>query len=199
MKLKYRSYIIAGLLLIAAGCAVTDFDRSADFSRYRTYAWGKAEVDVKNPVHDSKLINKNIKATVENEFAKRGITRNDRSPDFLISYHTYTEQKERTTGGNYYGYPFSLFRFYPYGFGWGIPYGLQTPPRMETVTEGTLIIDVTDSKTKDLVWRGTVTGTVDNVSGLQRQIRKGIKAILKKYPVKTNEPLPLIKDEDAIS
>jgi hypothetical protein len=201
MKANYR-YLMAGLLLFfLASCAVTDFDRSADFTRYRTFAWGKSEVNVKNPVHNSDLINKNIRATVENEFAKRGITRNEEAADFLVSYHTYTEQKEQTTGGNYYGYPFSPFSFYPFGFGWGwgMPYGMRTAPRMETITEGTLIVDVTDRKTKELVWRGTVKGTVDNVSDLQRQIRKGIKAILKKYPVKTSEPLPLVQDKDVIS
>jgi hypothetical protein len=197
MKTQLYFVIVGLLLLVATSCAVTDFDRSADFTRYRTFAWGKSEVNVKNPVHNSKLINKNIKTTVENELAKRGISRNDRNPDFTISYHTYTEQKQEATGGNYYGYPFSPFRFYPYGFGWALhPYGTATPRTM-TFTEGTLIIDITDSKTNELVWRGTVSGNVDNVSNLEKQIRKGIKAILKKYPVTPQQPLPL--DKDAIS
>jgi hypothetical protein len=67
-----------------------------------------------------------------------------------------------------------------------------------TFTEGTLIIDITDSKTKELVWRGTVSGNVDNVGDLEKQIRKGIKAILKKYPVTPQQPLP-VEDKDAIS
>jgi hypothetical protein len=200
MKTKIYSYATVGLLLlVATSCAVTDFDRTADFTRYRTFAWGKSEVNVKNPVHNSKLINKNIKTTVENELAKRGISRNDKDPDFMISYHTYTEQKQEATGGNYYGYPFSPFRFYPYGFGWGFPYGWNSTPRTITITEGTLIIDITDSKTNELVWRGTVSGNVDNVSNLEKQIRKGIKAILKKYPVTPQQPLPAMEDKDAIS
>jgi hypothetical protein len=202
MESRYKFYLMAGLLvLFAASCAVTDFDRSADFTRYRSFTWGKPKVNVENPVYKSDLISKNIRTTVESEFAKRGIVRNDRSPDFVISYQTYTEPRERTTGGNYYGYPFSPFMFSPYrffGWGWGIPYGWGAPPRTETVTEGTLIIDITDSKTKELVWRGTVKGDVDNVSDLQKQIRKGIKAILKKYPVTPQEPL-LLQDQDAVS
>lgn len=205
MKQKLRQYTIAAFLLVfLASCAVTDFDKSADFSRYRTFAWGKGKVDVDDPVYKSELITKNIRNTVENEFAKRGIVRNDRNPDFVVTYQTYTEKKERTrVGYPYAAHPFGPFGFYPFGFGWAfpywMPYGGYAAPITETVTEGTLIIDITDSKTKQLVWRGSVKGEIDHVSSLRKQIQKAIKAILKKYPVTPREPLPLIYNEDAIS
>ncbi|MBT1703359.1 DUF4136 domain-containing protein [Chryseosolibacter indicus] len=185
------------LLLLIASCAVTDFDRKVDFNRYKTFAWGESEIKVENPLHKSDLISKNIKTTVENEFAKRGISYNSKNPDFLVSYHTYTEKREETNSNNYfYGpyMPFS-FRYIPFGYGWGFPYGWSNNYRNYTYTEGTLIIDITDRKTDEVVWRGSVSGNVNNTGNLQKQIRKGIKAIMKKYPVRANEELQLPDDK----
>lgn len=196
-----KVYAIAvSLLFIAAGCAVTDIDRTANFYNYRSFDWGKPVENVDDPVYKSELITKNIRSTVEKEFAKRGITRDKTDPDFIVSYHTYTKEKQGTRNRNYgygpfaYG-PFFPWRFYSYYYGWGFPYGY---PEQTSYTEGTLIVDITDSKTDELVWRGTVKGNVDNISSLQKQIQKGIKAILKKYPVTPQEPLTL-PDEKVIS
>jgi hypothetical protein len=67
-------------------------------------------------------------------------------------------------------------------------------PQHYTYTEGTLIIDILDTKTNEVVWRGTVAGKVDDVANLQKQIDKGIRAILKKYPV-TPDTAPVLMDK----
>jgi hypothetical protein len=201
MKRVINFYLIfAALLLLVTSCAVTDIDREVDFNRFKTFAWGTSEIKTENPVYNSDLINKNIKTTVENEFAKRGINYNSESPDFLVSYHTYTEQKQETSQNNAFYGPFMPFGFgfYPFGYGMRFPYGWSNNARTYTYTEGTLIIDIKDKKTDEVVWRGTVSGNVENVNGLQKQIRKGIKAIMKKYPVPAGEQLQL-NDEKVVS
>lgn len=190
------------LMLALASCAVTDIDRKVDFNRYRTFAWGEAEINVENPIYKSDLINRNIKTTVENEFAKRGITYNAKKPDFLVSYHTYTEKKEETTRNNTFYGPFIPFGFgyYPLAYGWRFPYGYgwSNNYRNYSYTEGTLIVDIKDRRTDEVIWRGSVSGNVNNVKNLQKQIQKGIKAIMKKYPVPVMDDIQL-KDEKAIS
>jgi hypothetical protein len=194
-KIKINIAIAFAALMMLSGCAVTDFDRGVNFSAYKTFGWGSGDVKVDNPVYESGLIHKNIRTTIEEEFAKRGIVQDRTDPDFIVSYHTYTEKEQRASGRSYYRYPF----FYPYGFypfaygwgwGWGVPYG-YSEPRTYTYTEGTLIIDVSDAKTDELVWRGTVKGKVDDVKNLQKQIAKGVKAIMKKYPI-TPADSPLV-------
>lgn len=191
-KLNFSILAIA-MLLFASGCAVTDFDRSADFKSYRSFSWGEAELNVKNPVYSSDLIDKNIKRTIESEFAKRGISYNEGSSDVVVSYKTFTEQKQESYGSpyGYSPYPFFRYGFFPYGLGWGYPFYYGNNNRVKTVTEGTLIIDITDRATNELVWRGSIEGDVDDVKNLQKQISKGIKAIMKKYPVTPDEPLRL--------
>jgi hypothetical protein len=191
--------VMITLLLVAEGCAVTDVDRKADFNRYRTFSWGASEIKVENPLYNSDLINKNIKATVENEFAKRGIVLDRKHPDLLVSYHTYTEKKERVTSNYPYYGGFYPWGFYPLGFGWGYryPYAGYGGMQPRHYTEGTLIIDIADGNTKEVIWRGTVSGNVDNVKKLERQIEKGIKAIMKKYPTPAPDKIQL-PDKDAI-
>jgi hypothetical protein len=200
MKTSKIYILLTGLFLFGlGGCAVTDMDRSVNFTKYQTYSWGDSEVEVKNPLYDSDLINKKIRTTVENEFAKRGIVANPQNPDFLVRYHTYTEEKERVSGGYNYGYPYFPLRFYPYAFGWGYPYHWMSPQMKSDYTEGTLIIDIVDRQTDELVWRGSVSGNVDDVSGLKKQIEKGIKAIMKKYPVRPDDALRIGNGAETIS
>jgi hypothetical protein len=186
------------MLTVLASCAVTDIDRSADFTQYRTFNWGKAESRVTSPEYKSDLIDKKIKTSVEKEFAKRGIVHNRKNPDFVVSFQTVTEKKAEHTGPYYYGFrPFYPFSFYRYG-GFGFPYW-GAGPSMYTYTEGTLIIDIRDKATNELVWRGSVNGNVNNVAGLQKQLDKAVKAIMKKYPIRPEEAFPVQKDVKDIS
>ncbi len=197
-----RSYLVIALALVMglSGCASlvsTDLDRSANFSQYRTFGWLPAEVKVKNPVYNSQLIDRNIKYAVEQEFAKRGIAQSQAQPDLLVKYHTFTEKKEQSYS-NYSPYPFyggwgmMPFRMgwgWPYyGYGaWGGPWGGNGFNREQTYTAGTLVLDVIDNRSNELIWRGSVEGDVDNVNRLQKQVDKAVQAIMKKYPVKPGD------------
>ncbi|MFZ6009549.1 MAG: DUF4136 domain-containing protein [Bacteroidota bacterium] len=180
-------------LALLAGCAITDVDRTTDFGRYRTFAWGESEVEVDNSSYSSEMIHRHLKAAIENEFAKRGIMPVQRKPDFLVSYHTYTEKKEQVSAVShppYYFNPFYPFYYYSFRyspFGWYVPYTWVSAPHTTVYTEGTLVIDITDRKTKELVWRGMVSGNV-NRGDLEKQLNKAVKAIMKKYPVEKVEP-----------
>src|SRR5688500_13232068 len=95
--IKKINILLTGVLVtVLTGCAVTDIDRSANLGALKTFSWGKSEMKVENPAYKGDLIDKNIKSTIEEEFAKRGIVKETSTPDFLVSYHTYTEKKEQT-------------------------------------------------------------------------------------------------------
>ena len=58
------------------------------------------------------------------------------------------------------------------------------PPRpFERMKEGTFIIDMYRAEDKQLVWRGTVTGTIsDNPRNNEKNIVKGIAKMFEKFP-----------------
>ncbi len=193
MNVRHLLMLLGVLLFVGlAGCAVTDYDHTVDFSRYKTFAWGESNVDVSHPLYDGDLIHNRIRRAVEEEFFKRGIVKTHSNPDFIVQYHTYTEEKRRPSGVYPYYYPYG-FRYYPFGFGWFPYYWMPPPPPpvQHEYTEGTLVLDIIDNDTQELVWRGSVTGNVENVAALRKQIEKGIRAIMKKYPVSPDAPLRL--------
>jgi Domain of unknown function (DUF4136) len=79
----------------------TDFDKTVDFGKYKTYAWLKNDIRVgNNPIYNSQLINRNIRENVEMELAKRDmvLASDTLTPDLLVSFHTYTEKKHTSSG-----------------------------------------------------------------------------------------------------
>jgi hypothetical protein len=175
-------------MLVLSSCAVTDVNREVNFNQYKTFGWGKAEISVNDPAYKSGLISSKIRKSVKAEFERHGLRYTKNNPDLVVNYETFTKEKEQMSAGMY-GYPYYPGRFYrgfyPYSWGWGPygPYGMYGPGgQVYQYTEGTLIIDVFDGKSKEHVWRGLVKGNITDVKGLQKSIDKGVKAIMKKYP-----------------
>ena len=50
-------------------------------------------------------------------------------------------------------------------------------------TEGTVLVDVFDPKTKDLLWRGQgVAAVSDNQAQYEQELKKTVAAIVDKFP-----------------
>ncbi|GAB3260631.1 DUF4136 domain-containing protein [Larkinella harenae] len=169
----------------------TDSDHSVDFSKYKTFAWCTPDIQVgRNPIYNSPLITQNIEHTVTDELAKRNITMLPENPDLLVGFHTYTEKKTQSVPNSptltpmYYPFGFrGGWRYFPYGFGnW--PYQWNTGFHNTQYTEGTLILDIVDAHTKQLIWRGVIAGAVDSPSRIEKEVAKGIHKIMREYPVK---------------
>src|SRR4051812_7971258 len=156
--------LAVAMMLLLGSCAVTDMNHDVNFNQYRTFGFTAADIQVNNPAYKSQLISSKIRKDVVTEFEKHGLVYAKENPDLLVSYTTFTQDKQQNSlGYGYGGYPMMwgwgrpMFWGYPYmgygGYG-GYPYHY---------TEGTLIIDVTDAKTNEQVWRGLVKGNVNDV------------------------------------
>ncbi|MEI9921497.1 MAG: DUF4136 domain-containing protein [Bacteroidota bacterium] len=176
--------LAVAMTLLLGSCAVTDINHDVNFKQYRTFGFSTADIQVSNPAYKSGLISSKIRKDVITEFEKHGLVYSKANPDLLVSYTTFTQDKQQNWSG-YGGYPMMMgwgwrgpmYWGYPYmgygGYGGGYPYHF---------TEGTLIIDITDAKTNEQVWRGLVKGNVNDIKALSKSIDKGVKAIIKKYP-----------------
>jgi hypothetical protein len=198
-----RIYIVLLFALLLWSCAVTDIDRSVNFSELRKFDWGKSEISVSHPLYKSDLIEKKIRNVVTAEFGKKGIAQDTKDPDFLVSYRTHTEKKKEQRPAYPAFFPYSFRGFYPYPFygyfGYRFPAAYGFPGKVREYTEGTLILDILDADTGELVWRGSVSGNVDNAKNIQKQIEKGVRAILKKYPaVDPDEKKDILPQKDVI-
>ncbi|MBF9236339.1 DUF4136 domain-containing protein [Hymenobacter sp. BT683] len=183
------------LLLVWLGaCAPTvavEQRPGTDFSQYRTFAWAETEVKTENPnpLLASPLAQTTIREAIEREMLLRGLQRAESNPDFFLTTHFYVEEAERTVA-NPPGPP--MLVTYPYlvryrGLLLPVNYSywyrpLDTGYRTERYREGTLVIDIIDAKTNNLVWRGSVANPINNPARLGRQFAKAARDILEKFP-----------------
>lgn len=62
-------------------------------------------------------------------------------------------------------------------------YGYGPTYYNQTMTEGTMVIDLVDTHTGHLVWRGVAQSPLAGARGLDRLIARGIHKMMKRYPV----------------
>ena len=177
---------ISALLLVAvvalslAGCSsvniTTDYDRAFDFASLKTYDWmatsaSAVTADQQAAMFQTSIVNKNIKNAVNANLAPKGLTQNSTNPDFYVISHLGTEQKVNVTN---YGYG--------YGARWG---GYGGGVDVTQYTQGTLILDFIDAKTKELIWRGVASGALaqnPDPAEAQQKINDIIGSMLAEYP-----------------
>ena len=164
MRLKLLGCILVVLLSAAAVAyakdVVTDWDHSTNFSAYKTYSW----LTVKTP---DAIWDKRTTETVDSVLAAKGWRKVEEGADVRISVVGTTAEKQ-----NLYTY---YSGFGPRWRGWG-GFGTATTTA-STYAEGTLIIDMFDAKTKDLIWRGTAT---DTLSGKPEKNEKKLAKVVEK-------------------
>ena len=77
-------------------------------------------------------------------------------------------------------------RSYGYGYGrYGRPMGGYSETRVSEYTQGTLIIDIVDAASNELVWRGSTEGRVrekKTPEEREKRIRDAVAAILAEFP-----------------
>lgn len=145
-----------------------DYDKKANFSAYKSYAYFKSGID-KAEISD--LDKKRILYAIDDAMAVKGFSKSD-SPDVLISIFT----KEREIVDVYQNYGLG------WGWGWGPSWGMGYS-RTTTTPEGTLFIDIIDAKTKELVWQGQGTGYLTtNTDKKEERIKEFVSRILEQYP-----------------
>lgn len=175
MKTTLFSLFAAAALLV--GCSsvrtASDYDKSADFSSYKTYGFYKTGID-KAEISD--LDKKRILRSIETNMEAKGLTKSDK-PDLLVNIFTKSRtQVDVNQFNNYWGY----------GWGWGWnPWMWGNPTTVNTYTEGTLFIDLIDAKKKELIWQGEGEGTLTkDVDKKDEKANEFVTAILKNYPPK---------------
>jgi hypothetical protein len=177
---KWPVLALSALLLLVTAAAAqkieTGYDKSADFSHYKTYAWIPRATPATNPVLAS-LIDTNI----DYELQQKGLQRVDHDPDLLVkSYGGATDVE----GGFAAEDP-------SYAATGGAPVadatmwvGSLAPTPVPQVMHGSITVDLVDARQKHLVWRATAKGKMDydKRSKLLDEANKAISKMFKNYP-----------------
>lgn len=188
-----RNVLLAATLLLLGACATgprirADYDRSADFSAYRTYGFA-AELGTDRAGY-STLITGHFKRAVSREMEERGYVLAAEKPDLLVNFFTSVRDQTQvqstprvTVGAGYYGYRFGLYTAWP-----------LYERSVETVTYqvGTASVDVVDAARRQLVWEGVAEGRITDrmMSDPGPAIDSAVAEIFERYPARAGTARP---------
>ena len=162
---------------ICLGCntilkVYSDYDRSYDLRTFKTYQWAEVhELESKNnPLYFNELTDKRIKSISDKQLKLKGFSLVDDKPDVIIHYHIMVNDRYSLSSD-----PYGL-----YGSYWTRPGGNTI---LYMYKEGILIIDMMDSKSNNLVWRGYAVSVLedDEEEISELTLNKAIARILQRY------------------
>jgi hypothetical protein len=173
-----RTAVLSALLLpcIAAAQKIkSGYDKSADFSSFKTYAWTQAQPSPIQP-----LVATIIVANIDRELSARGLRKVEKDPDLLVAYYAganvqsafaQTDPGYLSTGG----IP------PPNATMWT---GSLPATALPQVVKGTLVIDLADARKQQLVWRASAEAKMDyeKRSKIYDTVNKVIPKMFEKYP-----------------
>ena len=145
------------LILILSGCAPSiktraDYDSDHDFSQLKTFDWLKPGGNAANPMEKHPIIAKKVKRAITAEMEGKGYSLDVANPDFHIVFFGSTEDKLEVQS---WGSPYAGWGYRGWVYGWGAP-----DVTVDQYKEATLVVDIIDAKSGELVWRGSGKGRV---------------------------------------
>jgi hypothetical protein len=170
MKVQHTIFLAIAMFLVVTAASFaqqvkTDYDHSANFGQYKTYSWAK--VQTRDP-----LVVDRIKDAVNGALTAKGWTQVDSGGDVSIVAMETTQNQQ------------TLNTFYD-GFGGGWRWGGfgDATTTTETYKVGTLVVDLFDTKTKNLIWRSSSSDTLSNNAGKNtKNLDKGVQKMFAHFP-----------------
>jgi hypothetical protein len=202
MNIKFLIAWLALGLLTAGGCAegpkvITDFDPSAKFSAFHTFAFsGMTDRGQEIGASDNSPVRGRVKTMIDEQLAAKGFRQVslEDHPDLLVHlfFGVKGQQRIESTGTapvlynrrygwgpGYYGRPVETYEYHDGE--WDRVNSSQVTIHEDR--EGTLIVDLTESSNKALVWRAVIRAILgDNMEENFKSANKGIAKAFKDYP-----------------
>jgi len=215
MKLmKQMTFLPAFLFIITCAFGQDvhyNYARGANFSSYKTYQWievpgapktepantppnlpglpslpggapnfpGTAS-DVRSTGSEDQLIDQDIRRAVDEQLAQKGLTKVEKNGDLHVIYHAAVRQE---VGINLSGSGWG-------GRGYGGMWDGSVQGQSSTIPIGTLVVDLYDPASKQLIWRGDATKTIDikkDPNKNYRNLQKALTKLFKNYPPQANK------------
>lgn len=173
---KHVLLLTMSVLLIAAAASAsisTDYDHNANFNNYKTYSWGKLETA-------NSLWDQRVKEAVDNQMAAKGFTLVPSGGDVVVNAFGKIHP-EKTLNTFYDGF----------GGGWrwrGMGgFGTATTT-VDTYNVGTLVVDMFDANSKNLIWRSSSSDTLSsNADKNTKKLDSDVHKMFEHFPPKAGK------------
>lgn len=173
--------LVAMLGAVSLAETKSDYDHRYRLARGSAWDFRTQKNTAKDSFGNNGLWDQRVCDDLARRFAAMGLMRaGAAAPDLLVSYHLGARQGYETEYLNngfpvYYG-RFGYRRHWAgWGFGWGTTTVLKIP-----YMKSTLVMDVYDARTKQLVWRGYDTKTI-NYNKADKTIDDAVGHLMKRF------------------
>ncbi len=147
VQARWTLLSIALLAAVAAWASITtDYDHSVSFANFKTYSWGK--VETANSLWDER-----VKSAVDSALTAKGWNQVASGGDVIVNAFGKTKS-EHTIDTFYDGFGGGGWRWRGFG-GFG-----ESTTTVDTYQVGTLVVDMFDPNSKNLIWRGVASDTL---------------------------------------
>ena len=178
-------YSLLFFVCLLSGCVspvLIDYDREAveQFSAYQCFAIDSpTEQEQPEDSAFSPIVDRRFSRELDAALKSGGYTADCAEPDFRVRFYTI---KETITQMNF-NYPVN----YRYAGNVCLApnVGYFPPPYVDRYDEGTFLIDIIDSGTEMLVWRGSYAERLRDDSLQENNLRTIIERILEQFPPET--------------
>jgi hypothetical protein len=189
MRTRMRQLTLGMGLILAAGCAgqqvTTDYSPATSFSQFKTFAL----VSSPDTAAAQQLLDQRVRNAVQAQLTTKGLAPADRqNADLYVGYgmvdkthrQVYTYNDGWGWGG---GWGWRYYR-------WGVAWPMTVQRQVETYTDGTVVVNLVDAKTKKVVWEGEVPDVVnlpvDNPIRATKEVDAAVTKLFTKYPPQTS-------------
>lgn len=169
-RMRYSIFVLTFFFFVSCSSirVFSDHDSSVDFSKYKTFAYFKTEIDL---VKISDLDKRRILKELDAQMSSKGLSKSE-TPDLLIGFTTTAKEQIYVNNSQDWGWGFNPWF-------WGGP----SFNSVSTRREGSLYINIIDTATKQLVWQGKGSGGIqENLKNRDERISLFIQEILVNYP-----------------
>jgi hypothetical protein len=154
------------------------FDKGYEFATLKTFDFKTQRRVSSDPVANNRLWGDAIRSELAKDLTANGFERasNGQRADFLVAYYVGLKQKYDVRLMDY-GYPgFGGPRRFRWAWGWPNDIDVWKVP----YTDSTLIVDIIDGQTNQLIWRGYDTNTID-MKNPNKRLDKAVDSLVKKF------------------
>jgi hypothetical protein len=181
-SLVFRSRVALILCVLVAVASAAqaqkikvEYDKSLDFSKFKTFALDMKQDSAKP------MLRLAILAAVQDDLIKRGMKQVNDNPDLYIQVYGAIDSD---VIANYHD-PIYGSSIPPINANINMWYGVPGTMTTVVVHKGELVVDVIDAAQKKLIWRGIAKEKLssDNRQKLLDQVNTAVEKMFKQYPV----------------
>jgi hypothetical protein len=189
--------LFASAALFAADVK-TDFDPAVDLAKFKTYSFIAGIEMTKTGLLADPTVRERLKNFIAGGMEMRGLKEVPKDEKYDLAVRYWVARKAKTEEHVILSSDPYMWGGYPpyWGGAWG---GFYEEYVVNHFVEGTLIVDLIDPGTKELVWRTYLRQKIEDRPKAYAELKKGLQKSLAMFPPSDEQKAQMKKDREKLA